>query len=265
MAEILVDHSEPDDIINLMRQSVEVVCNPLNESGLSDYYFAGCDFRTRQYSRKQAGELLSDIDEAERQLGKYYPNADENYQVVEGIITSIPLSRHPVKIFDISQGITTKTVPLTNILYSYKVAPNGHIFDEHPHKVRPGYLHNWLFQLSQCGVITFFTMNYMETAQMLVHHFQSANSTEAHLTLQRYIRPKIDFRHLDPFIAALMSLSAAYKLDIGETKATAIRDAGFKTILDLAMSSSSELQQIPGIGKTIADKLMAAIGRKTSV
>ncbi len=262
MNALLVDINEPEDIISLMKQSATIVSNPLNNSHLSDYYFAGSDFRTRQYSRKQAGEVLSDINEAEAQIADYYPNADENYQIIEGIISSIPIGHKPVKVFNAADGISVKSTPLTNVLYSYKVAPNGHIYDEAIHKVSPALFNSWIFQLSQCGVVTFYTINYIETAKLLVHHFKSANSEEAHTTLQRYIRPKIQIREHDPFIMALMALSAVYKLDIGEAKATAIRDAGYNNLFDIAMSSTEELQGIPGIGKTIADRLLTAIGKE---
>ena len=248
------------DVVELLQQSAQVVINNLNMQNMSDYYFSGEDNRTRQYSRKQAGELLGDVDEAERQIRDYYPNADENYQIVEGIISSMCLTHKTPKAFDFKDGVTTKSRPMTDILFSYKVAPNGHIYDEHPHRVKPAFLHNWLFQLSQGGVVTFFTLNYIETAQLLVHHYQSCQEPY-HGTLQRYIRPKIILTQHDPFVKSLMSLSIAYEIGIGEIKALALKDAGFHTLLDLGMADIDELCRVAGIGKTLASKLLTAIGR----
>lgn len=258
---LLVDSNEPEDMIELMKQSVEVVVRPLNQQHLSDYYFGGQDNLTRQYSRKQSGELLSDIDEAESQIRDYYNHADENYQIIEGIISPICLTHKQPKVFDFTSGVTSKSRPATNLLFSYKIAPNGHIYDEHPHRVSPALLDNWLFQLSQCGVVTFFTINYIYTAQLLVHHYQSCQQP-IHSTLQRYIRPKIQLKSHDPFIMALVSLSAVYELNIGEVKATALKEAGYNSLMDIAMSSVGELCEAAGIGKTIANRLLESIGRE---
>jgi hypothetical protein len=261
-APLIADNNEMPEIVELMQQSIPVITNNLNQQKMSDYYFAGSDNKTRQYSRKQAGEILSDIDEAESQIRDYYPNADENYQIVEGIISPICLTHKTPKAFDFSHGVTSKSKPMTDILFSYSVAPNGHIYGEHPHRVKPALFHNWIFQLSQCGVVTFFTLNYVETAQLLVHHYKSCNGEGEHTTLQRYIRQKITLKSHDPFIKSLMSLSLAYNIGIGETKAVALRDAGYKSLMDIAMSDVSELCEVAGIGKTIASKLLESIGRQ---
>ena len=108
---IVVDHSEPEDIITMMKQSVDIVTSNLNQLNMSDYYFVGVDGVTRQYSRKQSGELLGNIDEAESQIRDYYDNADENYQIVEGIISPVSLTHKQVKVFDISKGASTRTIP----------------------------------------------------------------------------------------------------------------------------------------------------------
>jgi hypothetical protein len=258
---IIVDSNEPSEIVELIKQSVEVATNNLNQQHMSDYYFGGVDNRTRQYSRKQSGELLSDIDEAESQLRDYYTQADENYQIVEGIISPICLTHKAPKAFDFRNGITSKSKPITDILFSYKVAPNGHIYDEHPHRVKPALLDNWLFQLSQAGVVTFWTLNYIGTAQLLVHHYQSCQQ-EFHSTMKRYIRPKITLSQHEPFVKAVMSISLAYDIGIGETKAIALREAGFLSLLDLGMADADELCKTVGIGKTLANKLLTAIGRE---
>lgn len=255
---ILVDNSEPKDLISLLKQSAPVSIMPLNQTKRSDYYFGGEDGKTRQFSRKQAGELLANIDEAESQLRDYYENADENYQIVEGLISSVPLTRRDRSLSAIS--IRRQSQP--NNLFSYKVAENGYIYDEHSWDIGSAMLYAWLFQLSQVGVVTYCTENYVGTARLLVALYKSCQKPpEEHTTLQRYIRPRIVIKEHDPFIKALMALSLAYQIGIGEDKAMKIATR-HHSILDIAMSSVDELSEIEGIGKKTAEKLLSSIGRE---
>lgn len=256
---ILADSSEPQDIIALLSQSAPVTVMPLNQNHMSDYYFGGEDSKTRQFSRKQAGELLGNIDEAEDQIRDYYDNADENFQIVEGIISDVPLTKRRLTP-NHTVSIRGKAQP--NTMFSYKIADSGYIYDEHAWRVSASMYHAWIFSLAQAGVVTFYTVNSVETAKLLAAIYKNCQKPkEEHTTLQRYIRPKIVIRERDPFIETLMSISVIYKIGIGEEKARRISQY-YSSILDLAMlSSADELCQIEGIGKTIANKLMAAIGR----
>ena len=73
---ILVDRSEPDNIVKLLQQSCPVTVADLNIANMSDYFFGNYEGKRLQFSRKQAGELVGGIDEAEKHLAKYY-NKDE--------------------------------------------------------------------------------------------------------------------------------------------------------------------------------------------
>ena len=55
---ILVDASEPKEIINLLRQTAPVNVLELNRLHMSDYFFTSVTGKRYQYSRKQASELL---------------------------------------------------------------------------------------------------------------------------------------------------------------------------------------------------------------
>jgi hypothetical protein len=59
---ILVDISEPQDLVDLIVQSVPITRLPLNQTKRGDYYFGGADGKSRQWSRVQINELLSDMD-----------------------------------------------------------------------------------------------------------------------------------------------------------------------------------------------------------
>ena len=222
----------------------------------SDYYFGGADGKARQFSRKQAGELLSDIDDAERQLRDYYDQADENYQIVEGIISEVPLTRKRK-----SDVVTIRPGAQPGRMFSYKVAAGGFLYSEHTWEVSSSMLDAWMFSLSQVGVITFFTENYIRTAKLLAaiyHNCQKVN----HTTLQRYIKPRIHLQDVEPIVKALVRLSAVYKLGIGEEKAKAIADYGYSSILDLTYANIKELCEVDGIGKVVASKLLQALGRE---
>lgn len=231
---------------------------PLNQTHRSDYYFGGEDGKTRQFSRKQAGELLGNIDEAEDQLRDYYGNADENYQIVEGIISPIAITRkdRSLEAISIRKGFSP-----TN-LYSYKVAPNGFLFDEHSWSTSSAMLDAWEHQLEQAGIYTYYRVNWIATAKLMAAIYHNCQKPpEEHSTLQRYIKPRIVLKEHHPFIKALMALSLAYQLNIGEDKATRI-STRFSSILDIAMCSEEELCEVGGIGKKTARKLLEAIGRE---
>jgi len=258
---ILVDNSEPQDIIALLRQSAPVSIMPLNQTHRSDYYFGGEDGKTRQFSRKQAGELLGNIDEAESQIRDYYENADVNYQLVEGIISDVPLTKRRLTP---NRTVSIRGKAQPNTLFSYKIADSGFIYDEHAWNISASLYHAWIFRLAEAGVVTLYSINYVDTAKMLAAIYKNCQKPEEeHTTLQRYIRPRIVIRSHDPFIEALMSISLAYKIGIGEEKATKLSEY-YHSLLDVAMSSVDELCRIEGIGKTIASKLMAAMGREES-
>jgi len=255
---ILIDNSEPQDIVSLLRQSAPVTIMPLNQTHRSDYYFGGEDGKTRQFSRKQAGELLGNIDEAEDQLRDYYDNADENYQVVEGLISSVPLTKRSKT----RDAISVRMQSRPSALFSYRVADNGFIFDEHAWSISASMYYAWLFQLDQAGITTYFTENSVGTAKLLAAIYKNCQKpVEEHTTLQRYIRPRIAIKEHKPFVRALMALSLAYQIKIGEDKAERIATK-YNSLLDIAMSEVSELCEIDGIGKKIAEKLLAAIGRE---
>lgn len=255
---IIVDTAEPEDMIRLLEQSVSVVINNLNQLDMADYYFGGTDSKTRQYCRVQTRELLSNIDSQEQELRDYYYHADENNLIIEGLISPVPLTRRDKSL----DAISIRAKGRTDVLFSYSVTLAGYIYDERVHNVGSAMLDSWLFQLDQAGIGIYYTVNYAATAALLVAHYKSCQkSPDTHSTLQRYTRPRLQLKQHDPFIKALMYLSAAYDIGIGETKATAIREAGYNSLLDIGMSSVAELCRVDGIGKKLASKLLEAIGR----
>jgi len=288
---ILADNSEPAELIKLIQQAVPVVVSPLNQMHISDYFFGNYEGKRLQFSRKQAGELLGNIDEAEDQLRDYYEQADENYQIVEGIISPFPLAtltdkqyyairtgkvawheiRYTEREREPPSGVPTTRDHSPKLgSYSYRVESftdrmgmtksaltSGRSFD-----APISLLYVWLHRLTKAGIVTYWTVNWEETARLLMTIYRNEQKPpEEHTTLSRVIRPRIQVKEPEPFLKALMFLSNAYQLQIGEVKAKAITEK-FCNILDLATSSVSDICAVEGIGRKIAEKLLSALGRE---
>jgi len=282
---LLVDLSEPSSIVELLSKSVPVTVLNLNQTDRSDYYYGGEDGKSRQFSRKQAGELLANIDEAEKQLRDYYENADENYQIVEGIISPVPLSALSVKQhYAVKSGKLTATelqsasrlstrnpvhIGGTNELYAYRVDTDTdrrgnpiHRLSGTAFAVSSAMLFSWLRSLDRVGITTHFTINEVDTARLLVAFYKNdQKQPEEHTVLNRYIRPRVAIHEQNSLVKALMGLSWAYGIGIGEEKAKSLA-THYKTIYDLNFAEVDELCQCEGIGKVIAEKLLVALGRE---
>ncbi|KKK68830.1 hypothetical protein LCGC14_2940110, partial [marine sediment metagenome] len=233
---LLIDRNEPDNIVKLLQQSCPVTVADLNIANMSDFFFGNYEGKRLQFSRKQAGELVGGIDEAEKQLAEYYHNADENYQIVEGIISperikikgaAVPVDGH--------QSFTASTRDLGSKLFCYKVEPNGFIERGHSFSaVNDSLIAAWIHRLAKAGIPTYYTLHWVQTARLLSAIYRNEQKPpEDHSTLQRIIRPRIYIKEQDPFVKSLLFLSNAYQLGVGEVKAKALADK-FVNILDLA-------------------------------
>lgn len=224
----------------------------LNQNGLSDYYFINPEGKTFQYSRKQSGELLQDLNGAEADIKKYYNNADRNFQITEGLISPAPL-------FKSKSGRTIPPVG-SRILYSYKVLATGYICDDADWHVSSSMYWAWLHRLAMAGVVTFHTVNYVDTARLLVATVLNEQEPESsHDTLKRVILPKFQLKDRDPFIESVMGISHAYNIGIGEVKAKALQTGKINTIAKMCNCQPLELTSIPGIGNTLAEKISLAL------
>lgn len=259
---LLVDSNEPSNLVKLLQQSCPVTVTNLNIAKMSDYWFANYEGQRLQFSRKQAGELVGSIDEAERQLASYYANADKNYQIVEGIISSARLKIKGVSVPVDGHGSSTSTRDLGARLFCYKIEPGGFIDRGHSFSaVNDSLLYAWLHRLAEAGITTYFTDNWVGTARLLSAIYRNEQKApEDHSTLQRVVRPRIQIKEADPLMKSLLFLSNAYQLGIGAKKAKALSDR-FCNILDIATVSVEELMKVEGIGRKQAEKILSSLGR----
>ena len=260
---LLIDSNEPSNIVKLLQQSCPVTVANLNVAKMSDYWFANYEGKRLQFSRKQAGELVGNVDEAERQLASYYANADKNYQIVEGIISpdSLKIKKSAVPLD--ARGGSTSTRDLGAKLYCYKVEPGGYIEKGHSFSaVNDSLIAAWMHRLAKAGIPTYRTINWVETARLLSAIYRNEQKPpENHSTLQRVIRPRILIKQAEPFVKSLLFLSNAYQLGIGEVKAKALADR-FCNIFDLTTASIDDIAKTQGIGRKKAEQIIVALGRE---
>lgn len=292
---ILVDVSEPESIVTLLQQAVPVTRAPLNQNKIADYCFGNYEGKTRQFGRVQAGELVGNIDSMEDELRRYYDQADETNQIIEGLLSPVRLYM-PKASADISAhgegmrcggatvrggGATAKSSGATAVVssrdlgarvFAYPVQPSG--FIEHGHSfttVRMSELYAWIYRLSQLGVNTYYTNNWEETARFLIAVYRNEQKPpEEHQTFKRIYRPRVYIKHeknmTDTELAeyrltkALLLLSSAYSLGIGEARARELAGR-YCTLLDISLASVSDITETKGIGRAQAEKLLRALGR----
>ncbi len=269
---LLVDSNEPDGIVKLLQQSCPVTVTNLNQLHMSDFFFGNYEGKRLQFSRKQAGELVGDIDEAERQIADYYDNADKNYQIVEGIISPDKLKIKGATVPVDSHGRMPSTRDLGAKLFCYKVEPGGFVVKGHSFSaVNDTLLFAWIHRLAESGVVTYFTSNWVGTARLLSAIYRNEQKPpEQHSTLQRIVRPRVHIRTEKDmsedekeefrFIKSLLFLSNAYRLGIGEKKAKALA-AKFMNLLDIATAGIGEITEVEGIGKKMAENILRSLGR----
>lgn len=271
---ILVDTSEPDSILNLIRQALPATKAPLNQNHMADYSFGSYEGKIKQFGRVQAGELVGNIDSMEDELKRYYDQADETNQIIEGLVSPVKLymKQAAAPTHTVNPTYTPSTRDLGAKIFTYPVEPSG--FIEHGHSfttVRMSELYAWIYRLSQYGIITYYTNNWEETARFLISAYKNEQKPpEEHQTFKRIYRPKVYIKHeknMTPdelaeyrLTKVLMLMSTTYNLGIGEVKARALA-AKFVCLGDIYLTSVDDIADTEGFGRNMAIKLLRALGR----
>lgn len=285
---LLIDEHEPANIEDLLKKSGPTVRSPLNRMSMADYFFGTFVGERSQFNRVQAGELLGDVDSMEDELRRYFPSAGNNYQIIEGVISPCPLATLTDKqVYAVKGGkllwsglghepaIKSPMQPSTRVrnqhakTYTYRVEnitdAEGVTFsiltDGRAFRQPISMIYVWIHRLDRAGITTYRTLNWTETARLLSTVYRNEQKApEEHSTLTRVIKPKIHIKEAEPFMKAIMFLSSAYNLQIGEARAKVLFD-NFANLLDLAMADVDEVASCEGMGKTTAKKLLTAFGR----
>jgi hypothetical protein len=232
-----IDHSEPIQIEALIKQSSpESFRVPLNAHGFADYAWQDYYGRTEHAERKAVEQLLSDFDEAERDLRKYRDNAPHLMLIVEGVVE--PMSGGGIRTFALSQ--------------------DGRYYrPRRDFKTNWERLEGWLIGMEEAGITVWRTSSWQHTARSLVLWERHALSPE-HSTLQRYLKPSVRFNP-DPQVESLMGLQNAR---IGPETAKKLIEV-FGTMWDVLRQEPQALADLtPGVGLQSAKRILKSAGRK---
>ena len=240
---IIVDTFEPTTIFKLIKQALpDSEQRSINKLGMADYLFFDIKGRRIQFERKQWGELLGSISNVEEQLRRQYNQADELNLVVEGVIHPTPYG------LDFYKKASGKPYFRKAHSYGGKRRSRTGLYSQ---------VTAWFWQLDRSGISVYQTPSESATASLLVAIYQNAQKEE-HTTLQRYIKPRIQLKELNPQVKTLMGIEGA---GLGADRAQKLIDR-FGTPFDVFMEEAEELAKVDGIGLGIARKLFKAIGKE---
>lgn len=239
---VMVDRFEPDQIYNLIGQSVDVNVVGLNNQGLADYVWFAHDGHRIQIERKQTPELLASLDSVEEQLQRHLRNGvEETILLIEGVCEPV--------------------LGLKTAIQTWRKAKDKAI-------LVPGRVFNcsytgykaWQNQLDKAGVTVVETFDYTATAMTIVALYQNSLKAE-HTTLTRYIKDRIYSEEKNPHVLNLMSIKGG---GIGEERAKALiaRYATYWfTINQHPEDLADTMVGNKRLGLPAAKKLLRAIGR----
>ena len=233
---LMVDHFEPDVIVNGLMPAVPTVVLPLNSGwNKADYYMVDPAGNERMKERKQLSEALSDIDAVEEQLGRHLHECDELTLLVEGV------------------GMPT---PAGVQIYEYKDSRwvKGHTFDRQPQLWKRWTAFKYSL-IHNAGVQVEETVHWHSTVQNISTWFQKSMDPTS-TTMSRYVIPHMKPFHKDPHIDNLCRMKG---MDIGETTAIKLI-AELGTIHGVMTARYSDLVGIMGGAWT--RQFLEAIGRE---
>jgi len=239
---IFVDVFEPVNIETIIQQSVPTIRGSFNTNGLPDYTWIAIDGHRIGVSRKQAGEMLSSLDDAEAQLRKDMLAVDEMYLLNEGVFNGVLHNKRP----------GTQAWRLSK---DRKFLIPGHRFG-----TSIALFYAWIYQLDKAGITYLPTFDWVETAQALVTMHNNSLKPE-HTTLRRYIKHKITPKPWNHHVETLMGIrDDNHKSVVGEKGAKSLVGE-FDTAWRVMVQDPEDLAAVEGIGKITARKIIEATGR----
>ncbi len=246
-----IDEFEPDNIEELLSQSIPTVRGNLNRNGWADYMWPMYNGLTEQAERKQVNEILSDPPAVEEQIRKELQAKPEAilWLIVEGVC-------QPIQLDNGREGTVVYGKRMCNAYKSYgKRTPEEHYIPGHVSKQPYERFQSFLTGLERVGVRVRHTMDYMTTAKVLIQMAKSAQSPSS--TLQRHNKPQVSF-HPNPQV---MNLLGVYKSGIGVELAERLIDY-YGSMWNVAQMDPEDIaQDVQGMGIGNATTLLKAIGR----
>lgn len=209
----------------------------LNVNGWADYRWQRLDGVWVNAERKTWPEILANVDAVEDQLRRHIADQPKAIQVfiLEGWVEESMMGTHVIQQMGKGNG---------NTLYGKGRAS----------ATRLNRIYSWLYSASQY-VNVMQTGSFEQTCQMLVQMYKQDNKEETEKKIfSRYY--KQTNWHPDPMVLKLIGIEPG----LGEVRATALI-ARFSTVWNVLSATPKELTQVPGIGMTIANKLLSGVGR----
>ncbi len=234
---LYVDSNEPDSIERALRQSNRCERVPLNAHGMADYVWLKKDGQECNVERKTWHELVSDINNVERQLFKYLGRADSvTVLLMEGLAVPFP------------EG--TRTYKLTGH------GPKVYALEQVARRNRLQLYYAWLHQVGQYLEVQA-AADQNGTAYAIGAFFSSDQKLEEdHRTFKRHLK-RVSWSP-NPQVGLLMNMSS--KLGMGEKTATNLINT-YGTLWNVLNARPKDLALVPGVGLATASKLLRAIGR----
>ncbi len=248
---VMVDIFEPKEIQDIIQQVVPTIRMSLNhsEEGFADYLWFAVDGHRIQVERKQAGEILSSLDDVEEQLGRELNNGvEETILLIEGVCGPVPgLSR------TMQTWIKPRSKSGRELLISGKKFNVNYV----------GY-QAWKSQLDKAGITIVETFDWEATALTLVALYNNSQKKE-HTTLRRYIKEHITVQPFNEHVITLMGIRG---VNLGEARAKALIERYGTVWYTLSQSAEDIAETLVGeskkrLGIVTANKLHKAIGRVT--
>lgn len=250
---IMVDIYEPKEIQDIITQVVPTIRMSLNHSpeGYGDYLWFACDGHRIQIERKQAGEILSSLDDVEEQLGRELNNGvEETILLIEGVCGPVPGLNRTMQTY-----IKPKNAKADrDLLIAGKKFQVNYV----------GY-QAWKSQLDKAGVTIVETFDWEATALTLVGLYNNSQKPE-HTTLRRYIKEHIT---VHPFNGHILTLMGIRGVNLGEARAKALVER-YGTVWYILNQSAEDLAETlvgdddktkKRLGLATVSKLFKAIGR----
>jgi len=229
---INVDIAEPQKIVDLIKQSVEVDTLELNQNGFADYVFTTADGVLVQIEREQMRTVMSNPVQIEDEIRRHLHDG-RMILITEGVVVPYHDGCMVTDINMAKAGAYLKPALYLRVRYGAYIA--------------------WLWQLQENGIDVIHTNSPFETVVAICSIYNNAQNKE-HGMFKRYYK-NITRWQPNRHVQALMNIPES---GIGEKRAIMLIEK-FETLYNVITADEMELAKC--IGKATAKKLLKAVGR----